>query len=114
MKEITGHVSDTVHKYQTTSDEQRMVVSEIIQGHEPQRKLSEAPCMEIVELPEEVSVEEKFRLEPLKLPSVSNVSENTSESESKSNEDVGEIIQNAIKAVSTRKAKLKIEVELMD
>ena len=54
MKEITGHVSDTVHKYQTTSDEQRMVVSEIIQGNEPQRKLSEAPCMEIVELPKEV------------------------------------------------------------
>ena len=42
------------------------------------------------------------------------MSKNTSESESKSNEDVGEIIQNAIKAVGTSKAKLKIEVELMD
>ena len=32
VKEIMGHVSDAVHKYQTTSDQQRMAVSDIIQG----------------------------------------------------------------------------------
>ena len=32
IKEITGHVSNAVEKYEITSDQQRMDVSDIIQG----------------------------------------------------------------------------------
>ena len=51
MKEMTGHISDSVLKYQVTSDEQKMKVSEIIQGAGPEIKLSQAPAIKIVEIP---------------------------------------------------------------
>ena len=35
IKEITGHVSNAVEKYEITSDEQRMELSSIIQGEKP-------------------------------------------------------------------------------
>ena len=114
VKEITGHVSDAVHKYQTTSDEQRMAVSKIIQGDVCEKKLSEAPEMEVVEQPKELSNDEKFKLKPLKLPVIVHNPQAESDVTEKSNEDVGSIIQKAIKAVGARKAKLKIEVELLD
>ena len=66
VKEITGHISDAVYKYQETSDEQRMHLSKIIQGTGP--KLSESDPMEIVEAPKTESVEEKFIMKKLELP----------------------------------------------
>ena len=34
IKEVTGHISDAVEKYETTSDRQRMEISSIIQGEQ--------------------------------------------------------------------------------
>ena len=68
VKEITGHVSDAVHKYQTTSDEQRMKLSEIIQGDVEPVKLSQAAPMEIVDEVKESNLADKFKLDKLKLP----------------------------------------------
>ena len=62
IKEITGHISDSVHNYQTTSDAQRMHASAIIQGDDVEKKLSESAAMQIVELPEQKTNEEKFKL----------------------------------------------------
>ena len=110
VKEITGHVSDAIHKYQTTSDQQRMDLSSVIQNGVRDIKLSQADHMEVMEVSKDVSVDEKFKLPKLKLPISSQESE---EGDAKS-ENVTEIIQNTIKAVGNRRARLTIEVELMD
>ena len=68
VKEITGHVSDAVNKYQSTSDEQRIGVAAIIQGDVNEKKLSEAVQMEVVPQVESISIEEKFKLPKFKLP----------------------------------------------
>ena len=115
VKEITGHVSDAVNKYQSTSDAQRMAVSSIIQGDSP--KLSEAAGFEIVQDSPKISDEVKFKLPKLNLSL--NKEENLCEV-TKDEENVGlasnvtEVIETAVKAVGTRKAKLSIELEFFD
>ena len=105
-----GHVSDAVHKYQQTSDKQKMEVSGIIQGEIGEIKLSQAEPMHVVEVPKEASIEEKFKLPKLVLPIGTK-----SEVEKKQNsENVCEMIQTAVSAVGSRKAKLTIHVELLD
>ena len=68
VKEITGHVSDAVHKYQTTSDEQCMNIGKNVQGGVQNIKLLEAVPMEVVEEPCKSSVDDKLKLPKLKLP----------------------------------------------
>ena len=115
VKEITGHISDAVHKYQTTSDAQRMAVSDVIQGNAP--KLSQANPMEVVPVPSQPSNEVKFVLPKLQLP-VQVVKSSEVVGETVPNRDlaqnVSEVIKNAVTAIGTRKAKLTIEVELFD
>ena len=114
VKEITGHISDAVHKYQVTSDEQRMGLSNIIQGSHNVPNLSQAEPMMVVNEPKKVSDEEKFKLPELQLVStVCKKSEGDREIEC-SRQNVGEIIENTIKAIGNRKAKLTIHVELDD
>ena len=115
IKEITGHVSDAVHKYQTTSDQQRMTVSEIIQGNGP--KLSQASPMGIVEDQPKVADEVKFALPKFEMPikitqSVSEIGKDPSSSEIACK--VSDVIKNAVTAVGKRRAKVTIEVELFE
>ena len=63
VKEITGHISDAKNKYQETSNEQIVHVSNIIQNGVKEIKLSEASPMEIAEATKKVLVEDKCKLE---------------------------------------------------
>ena len=65
VKEITGHVRDAVHKYQTTSDEH---VSKIVQEGVQNIKLSEAAPMEVIEEVSKPNNDDKFKLPKFKLP----------------------------------------------
>ena len=111
IKEITGHVSDSVHKYQTTSSDQRMHLSSIIQGDVTPIKLSQAELMAVVDEVPKKSNEEKFVLPKLKLPVAINKEGKSDESKANTVKDV---IESAIQAVGNRRAKVKVEVELLD
>ena len=77
--------------------------------------MSEAEPMVIVESPPEVSNEEKFKLEKLDLPiKVKNSDENHVEQDKGLEHKVLNMIELAIKAVGNHKAKVTIEVELLD
>ena len=71
IKEVSGHVFDVVQKYQTTSIQQRMNVSSVIQGDVEPIKLSQAEPMMVVEDVPKMSNEEKFKLPRLKLSAAS-------------------------------------------
>ena len=114
VKEITGHVSDSVHKYQTTSDDQRMHLSSIIQGDVLPIKLSQAEPMHVVEEPKSVPVENKFHLGKLKLPVSTVKIDQNAEKVQTNMQSVSDVIANAVKSVGSRRAKLTIEVELLD
>ena len=115
VKEITGHISDAVHKYQTTSDAQKMHVSDIIHGNVKPINLSQAPQMELVPAVKPVSNEEKFKLEPLKLK-VDSKNECTFDDNSCMYEGskIENVIGAAVKAVGKRKAKMTIQIEFDD
>ena len=115
VKEVTGHVSDAVHKYQTTSDEQRMNLSEIVQGDVKEVKLSQADQMQIVEPPKALSDYQKFSLPKLILPVQAEDVEGAEGNQEISNSgQISEILKSAIKAVGGRKAKITMEVELLE
>ena len=57
IKEVTGHVSNAVENYETTSDEQRMVISSIIQGEKPVNE----PVVHLAK-PESANVTDKFEV----------------------------------------------------
>ena len=114
VKEITGHISDAVHKYQETSDEQRMGLSDVIQGVANQVKLSQSPGMEVVTPPKEVSDEEKFRLPKLELAGKVEYESKSEKIVEGTSANVSEIIENTIKAIGNRRAKLTIHIELHD
>ena len=116
VKEITGHISDAVNKYQETSDQQRMHLSSIIQGTVEEVKLSQAEPMPVVECPKVVCEEEKCKLPKFVLPVITQKHEKTVECEPKANEtasEIGHIVESAVNAIGNRKAKLTIEVEFM-
>ena len=112
IKEITGHVSDAVQKYQCTSDEQRMSVSDVIQkgiGNVP--KLSEASEMHVVE---EKSIDNntvKFAIPKLKLP-IKCIDVEADANSGENETSVSQMIENAIKVVGKCKAKVTIELDL--
>ena len=114
VKEITGHISDAVHKYQVTSDEQRMGLSDVIQGAPKAVKLSESSPMSVVEPPKPLSDEEKFKLPKVQLfgnAEESNVVEGKVITQAKT---VSDVIESTIKSIGNRRAKLTIHVELQD
>ena len=102
-----GHVSDSVQKYQTTSDKQRESMSKFLQGIENEPKLSQAQPMEIVNDVNNISIEEKFKLPKLVL------SKSNNKSKSESNK-IANMIESAIEAVGRRKAKITFQIELLD
>ena len=87
----------------------------IIQGEVIPIKLSEASPMEIVESPKSVTLEEKCKLEKFKLPIDTIECKESGESDDKDiAKNVSDVIQSAVNAVGKRRAKLTIEVELLD
>ena len=112
VKEITGHISDSVQKYQTMSTAQKMHVSSIIQRDVEPIKLYQAPVMEIVHDNENVSNDEKFKLPKLQMPVTikKNVEIHENEVDAMSRE-VSNIIQTTAKSIGDRKAKLTIQLE---
>ena len=103
VKEVTGHVSDSVYKYQTTSDAQKMSVSSIVQGDIPPIKLSEAAPMEVVQYHKEKPLEEKCKLDKLVLP-IQVQKQGKSEESVASN--IGHIVELAVKSVAIEKQSL--------
>ena len=114
VKEITGHISDAVHKYQETSDCQRMDASSIIQGEGKVAKISESPPMEVVAAPQKKSDAEIFKIQPLKLPKVGDESSEVTVKPSTSGQNICEMIEAAVKSVGDRKAKVTVQVEFME
>ena len=112
VKEITGHISDAVHKYQTTSDQQRMGASSVIQGDLKPKKLSEADQMQIVESPNIAPNEKKFSLPKLVFNNSDRIEEKVDEPEKTG--EINDLIETAVRAVGNRKAKVTVQVELMD
>ena len=110
VKEITGHISDAVHKYQKTSIHQKMEVSKIIQGDVKPIKLSEAAPMEIVESPKVVSLEDKCKLEKIELPI--KLQETSETHQDGLCNEVNSVIHSAIEVVGDCKATVTIQVEL--
>ena len=113
IKEVTGHISDAVTKYQETSDAQRMHVSSVIQGDVKPIKLSEAEPMEVVQDVKVPSIEDRCKLERLVLPIKTENRKELVENEQCASE-VTNIIKSAVSAVGSWKAKLTIHVELLD
>ena len=117
VKEITGHISDAVDKYQVTSDAQRMALSSIVQGNVNEVKLSQSEPMQVVDDVKSVSNEEKCKLPKLVLPvKMSTVTKNC-ECKANSNEQavaVGNLVESAVHAIGNRRAKVTIEVQLME
>ena len=114
MKEVTGHILDAVHKYQETSTDQKMHLSEIIQGDVEPIKLSQVQSMEVVEAPKTISNEDKFKLPKFVLPV--NVKNDIESKECKRNEkfnEVHDVLETAIKAIGSHKAKVTVQVELL-
>ena len=109
IKEITGHVSTAVEKYETTSDQQRMHLSNMLQGGVHERKLSEAPPMQVVEDVKNISIEEKFKLPKLVINKC-----DKSEQELGNSTEISNIIESSISAVGDRKAKLMFQIEIVE
>ena len=109
VKEITGHISDAVNKYQVTSDQQKMNASLLIQGDLPVVKLSEAPPMELINEKETKSPEELCKLPKLTLPVKINTDKETKEHDNCGEiaANVGNIVKSAVNAIGKRKAKTK-------
>ena len=94
IKEITGHVSDAVEKYEITSDKQRMDLSSIIQGEqigeEPKRKEeSEVGVSEM-----EINLRE------------------VNKSEAK--HEIANVIDSAMRAVGQRKACITVHIDILE
>ena len=114
VKEVTGHISDAVNKYQTMSEAQRNEVSKIIQGDVPKISLAEAPPMQVVEEPKVKSKEEIFKLDRLVIPKCSKNSKEGDKNQDEMNQMVVSIIEAAVNSIGTRQAKVTVEVELLD
>ena len=117
VKEITGHISDVVHKYQQTSDVQRMNVSLIIQNDKDSVKLSEASPMEVVPGPSKKDDHEVFKLKPFKLPICEGNEGKRDDVDRKSEtmkQGICNVIEAAMKSVGKRRAKVTVEVELIE
>ena len=94
IKEVTGHISNAVEKYEITSDQQRMDISSIIQGEKESK--NEVEVKEIADKIDPVTV---------------NLN---SEAQSCDKESVSHVIENAIKAIGNRKARLTLHIDLVD
>ena len=99
IKEVTGHISNAVDKYEITSDKQKMEISSIIQGEHC--NVSEEPIkpnkVEMVEISAErpdVEVEVKADCGKLKKQNL-----------------VAQAIETAVRSIGDRKARLSIHID---
>ena len=97
IKEVTGHISDAVEKYETTSDAQRMRISSIIQGEE-QSEHTDDDAVEVV------SNSNKSNIEITVNETKGNREENT----------IANVLSDAIKSVGNLKARLTLHIDLLD
>ena len=115
VKEVTGHVLDAVEKYQETSEEQRMRVSNIIHGDVEVKQLSEAAPLERVEGPKSDNLEAKCKLECLNLAELQPKKSEEGDGNVKLDEIKGKfskIIEAAVSSVGDRRATITVKVEL--
>ena len=96
IKEITGHVSNAVEKYEITSDQQRMELSSIIQGEEDV----------VEECKVEENVVEMVKSEPITVK----MSDGNGKVEANSIENV---IQSVVQSTANRKCRLTIHVDFL-
>ena len=101
IKEITGHVSNAVEKYEITSDQQRMELSSIIQGEEVNE----------IKAPSQLCKDTETNQVPTK-PITLDIGGN-SKSELKQN-TINEAIKTAIDATGNRKARVSITIDFLD
>ena len=107
VKEMTGHTSDAIDKYQVTSDSQKNAMSRILQGNPIDSKISNSEICKVggtsVDACNVTNVKE----------AMSDESANEScKGESKSNQ-IGGLIEQIISSVNANgKAKIKIEIEI--
>ena len=116
VKEITGHISDAINKYQMSSEKQKMDARAIIQGDILEPKLSQAEPMEVVYDVSKVTNGQKFKLPKFELPMKCKKQKTCIErieKDSTKSCQIASVIESAINAVDNRKAKLTIEVELL-
>ena len=97
IKEVTGHISDAVEKYETTSDAQRMRISSIIQG--------ESHSDGCVEVEEQVGNKEKIPKIELKI---------NEPREERANSKIAEVLNEAIQSVGNRRARLTLHIDLLE
>lgn len=96
IKEITGHVSDAVEKYEITSDKQRMDLSSIIQG-------------------EQIGEEPKRKEESRGEVGVSEMEINLREvNKSETKHDIANVIDSAVRAVGQRKARITVHIDTLE
>ena len=116
VKEITGHVSDALNKYQVTSNEQKQEVSNVLQGKE------EVQCSDSEA---EVEVKKKCTRPPSLELSVTNTQKGSTPFTSKcsctrkrfdlaNGESLTKMINDLVSERTSRKAKIKLEIEFSD
>ena len=94
IKEVTGHISNAVEKYEITSDQQRMDVSSIIQGEkkvETELKCSQSSNLNV----------------PLNVHL-------TEESKKSNSTTIQNTIEGALNVIGNRKAWLSITIDLIE
>ena len=107
VKEVTGHTSDAIDKYQVTSDEQRATMSNIIQGHSIIKSDPSADVSKVSgeALKPDVCIKENQAAPP-------NVVSECNGCKNKKSE-VGGLIEQIVSSVNANgKAKIKIEIEI--
>ena len=102
IKEITGHVSNAVEKYEMTSDQQRMHVSDIVQGNDNGEQVSEMKEIDMKQV-ESVRIESPMEVE---VEGLENVTDRAN--------IISNPIKTAVEATGNKKAKLTITIELLD
>ena len=107
VKEVTGHTSDAIDKYQVTSDSQRAVMNDILQGN----LVPAAPSSNDLDRVGGTTVNPKFEAKEEKVVSTKSVNESQNSCSSKS--QFGGLIEEIVRSVNaTGKAKIKIEIEI--
>ena len=94
IKEVTGHVSNAVEKYETTSDEQRMQISSILQGEEQ--------CEIGLKTEQKLAMSQPMQIEL-----------NREKSESGTELQIGNVIQSAVQAIGDKKARITLHIDIL-
>ena len=103
IREVTGHRSNAIEKYEITSDEQRMELSKIIQGE------GVSSVASVGKNPENYVPNNESKAQPeMEVCEESGVAANDQK------EEISSIISNALKSTGNRKARVTITIDLID